>query len=412
MPELADIEHRKSALPDAMARSYGQGTRGIDPGDVFSDIGADASSHDAAPVTRTTVTPMATPTQPASQVPVTPTTSAPTQPDTAAPAQASEPAPSATPPDPTTETPTPPPGTAPVEEVEVEQSELDYLRSIATDAPDSLIAKMLSYRKGNSTLQSRIDKVKAIFGQDIITAIERGEVPELTGRLLTDLRDKTFESYVADFYASHELRDGAYVRTRALAPASDLLAEYATLALEKASLNMGAFMGPDEDFDANEAMTNRASASGKALAKFQAREREIEQRMAEIASLSQSTPPGGSQATPEAAAQAKQAAIDSLVTAHADLRDAQTFERFRTFVAQHQSEPLEIYYQAYSFATQRNARVQRLVVTELDTVRRNLESTGTPGKVAPDGIAAPGNIDPSQHDMIKADAAYFGDPIN
>lgn len=409
MPELRDIEHRNSALPDAMARSYGQGTRGIDPGDVFSDIGADpAASHDAAPVTRTTVTPMAAPPQPTATPSTQPTS---TQAEPPVPPQAPEP--DAAPATPATQEPSAPPlGTAPAEEVEVEQSELDYLRSIAQDAPDSLIAKMLSYRKGNSTLQSRIDKVKAIFGPDIVTAIERGEVPELTGRLLNDLRDATFERYVADFYASHELRDGAYVRTRALAPAPDLLAEYATLALEKASLNMGAFMGPDEDFDANDAMTNRASASGKALAKFQTREREIESRMAEIAALSQSTPTGDTQATPEAAAKAKQAAIDTLVTAHADLRDAQNFERFRTFVANHQAEPLEIYYQAYSFATQRNARVQRLVVTELDTVRRNLDATGTPGKVAANGAAAPGNIDPSQTDMIKADAAYFGDPLN
>lgn len=402
--EQAQVEKLHSALPDAEARAYGPGTRGIDPGSIFDDIGSDPSQSDAAPVTRTTVTPM-TPANSAKPQPtdqptapaVTPQADAAAAPAAAA-ATTTEPSPAQ-------------PGTAAVEEVEVEESELTYLREISATKPDALIAKMLSYRKGNSTLQSRIDKMKAIFGQDIVGAVERGEVPELTGRLLTDLRDETFEHYVADFYASHELKDGRYIRTRALAPAPDLLAEYAKLTLEKASLNMGAFLPDGEEFDATEAMTNRLSPSGQALSKMQLREREIDQRLGEITSLSgQST--SGTQIPPEETARVKQAAIDSLTGAHPELKDASQFDRFRTFVAEHQANPLEIYYQAYSSAQAKNARTQRLAVIELETVRKNMAAPGTPGGATPNGTHSLTGIDPTQADLVKADADYFGDPLN
>lgn len=401
--DQAQAERLHSALPDAEARAYGPGTRGVDPGSIFDDIGPDPSHPDTAPVTRTTVTPM-TPAPSATPQPTDPTlTPAVTPQSDAAAPEAAAPT--------TTETSVTPPGTATAEEVEVEESELTYLREIATSKPDALIAKMLSYRKGNSTLQSRIDKVKAVFGQDIIAAVERGEVPDITGRLLTDLRDETFEHYVADFYSSHELKDGRYVRTRALAPAPDLLAEYAKLTLEKASLNMGAFLPDGEEFDATEAMTNRLSPSGQALSKMQLREREIDQRLGEITSLSgQST--SGTQIPPEEVARAKQVAIDSLTSAHPELKDASQFDRFRTFVAEHQANPLEIYYQAYSSAQAKNARTQRLAVIELETVRKNLSAPGTPGGATPSGPHSPNGVDPTQADLVKADADYFGDPLN
>jgi len=379
-------------------------TSTIDPGSIFDDIAPDAS---ATPVTNAMTNPMQTPasTQAPAHTPAAESESAPaltiaTPSDTAA-------APT------TTETSTSQPGTAQPEEVEVEESELVYLRDVAKGEPDKLIAKMLSYRKGNSTLQSRIDKVKAILGADFIAAAERGEVPDLTGRLVADLADEAFQSHVADFYGSHELRDGRYVRTKSTAPAPDLLKEYSTLVLEKASLNVGAFMPDDEEFDATEAMTNRASASGKALAQFTTREREIDQRLDAIVSASTSSSAPNAAITPESAANAKAQAISRLTAAHAELRDPAHFDRFRTYVAEHQSDPLEIYFQAFSATQQKNARVQRLVVTELETIARNQQAAaaGTPGKAAGDGKPIPGNIDPTQAQQILADADYFGDTL-
>ena len=406
-----EITGLKSALPQSVAALYGNKTKGGDNSlyDVLTDGNGD-DDNAPAPATRQ---------QPQAQVSSTP-------PKVVPPTQ-----------DPQQQTPPPPVAAAdsieededttaasPIEStvtdhdidltpgmtIEVDNAEYEFLTGLEKD---DIITRMLAHRKGKTTLQSRLDKIKDIVGTDLVKALEEGEDVTPVKTLLHDLQDPALQSYIADFYTTHEKTDVGYKRVKGFIPTTDVFTTYTNLLTEKANLNVSQFLTEGDNFSADDALLNPHSPSGRALASYQSKQREIDTKLADLTKASTTTTP-----VPQQDPAAASRAWDSLRKRFPELVDKGKMTSFQSFVRDNINTPLEAFYSAFRAQESGTSKRRTLVLRELNTIDKNVQS-------APNNIngmvstgnnkkkdTVPGNVKPEDWERIKHDNDVFGDIVN
>jgi len=304
--------------------------------------------------------------------------------------------------------PTEPESTEGAEEVEIGEDEYSHL---AGQDKDYLIAFGAKHRKAASTMQSKFDKVRNVLGDDFIKSVEEGSVPREVGRLVKDLGSEAFQQHLAEFYSTHDIQDGKYVRTKNTVPTKDMMMKFADLVNERRSLNIRKFFKATDDEDrysADEAEWNPASASAQArqeLAKEQARlDKEIEEIYAQGSEATVST-----SSTPEEKARYAKQAMDDLSNKFPELKDQANQDKLRDYVAQAQHNLLETIYIAYKAQTAGNGRTRKLVLREISEIQKNKKSTEKPTSAQNSSKRWDAKYDKSQAKLMEEDDNYFGD---
>jgi len=296
-------------------------------------------------------------------------------------------------------------------EVEIDQKEYDYLKTL--DA-DQLIARMVSHRKGKSTLQSRVDKLKNAVGDDFFKAVEEGQDVRGASRLLTDLAYPEFQDHLKDFYDSHELRNGQWVRTKqATVPPPDVFSRFMELTTKQAELNPIQFMDKDSEFDANEALARPGSPSGRAYGKYESEKMKLQREIDTI--LQQSVEAGAPRPdkSKETAAVLKRN-WDDLVSHNKELQDQTKLQEFQTFVDTYRNRPLDAFFMAFQHANNGKAATIRLVMKEFDRVSANKSAPVTTSQKVQSAsskykIKVPNNIRREDVAAVIKDNEVFGD---
>jgi hypothetical protein len=297
-------------------------------------------------------------------------------------------------------------------EVEVDPKEYEFLKGLDTD---QLIARMVSHRKGKSTLQSRVDQLKNAVGDNFFKAVIEGQDVRGASRLLTDLAYPEFQDHLKEFYDSHELRNGQWVRIKQTpVPTPDVLTRYTELITRQAELNPVQFMDKDIDFDANEALARPGSPSGRAYSKYESEKMKLQR---EIDTILQQSAAVGAQKSPD---QAREAAVvlkrswDDLVSKNKELQDQTKLTEFQTFVDTYRQRPLEAFFMAFQHANNGKAATIRLVMKEFDRVSANKSApVSTSQKVQSASskykIKIPNNIRREDVSAVIKDHEVFGD---
>lgn len=297
-------------------------------------------------------------------------------------------------------------------EVEIEQKEYDYLKTL--DA-DQLIARMVSHRKGKSTLQSRVDKIKNVVGDSFWKAVEDGQDLRGASRLLSDLSHPEFQSHIKDFYDSHELRGDTYIRTKqASTPPLDVLSKYTELITKQAELNPVQYMDKDAEFDANEALSRPGSPSGRAYAKYESEKMKLQREIDTIMQQSAEVGAPKPDQVREAAA-VLQRQWQDLVSHNKELQDQTKLSDFQRFVDDYRNKPLEAFWLAFRQASNGKANTIRLVMRELANVSANKSAPVSTSQKVQSGVSSkhkikvPANIRREDVAGVIKDHEYFGD---
>jgi hypothetical protein len=292
-------------------------------------------------------------------------------------------------------------------EVEIEQKEYDYLKTLDND---QLIARMVSHRKGKATVQSRLDKLKNVVGESFIQAVDAGQDLRGASRLLSDLAHPEFQDHLTEFYASHELKNGKYVRTKESAPpAPSVLARYTELLTKQAELNPMQYMDKDTDFDANEALARPASPSGRAWSKYEGEKLKIQREIDAILQQSAEVGTPSPDKTREAAE-----VLHTQWQKNKELQDQDKVTAFKQFVEEYRNRPLEAFLLAFRQANNGKANTIRLVMKELDRVSANKSAPVTTSQKVQSGnskhkIKIPNNIRREDIAAVIKDNEVFGD---
>jgi hypothetical protein len=303
----------------------------------------------------------------------------------------------------------------PVDEVEVSEEEYQYLKKRATETPDDFIAKYISQRKTAGTLQSQRDKLLNAVGKQFAELVYDGQVKPEMQRLFSDLQHPEMQEHLSEFYQSHELKDGKYIRTVAKTPPAAVLSKFVELSTEKATLSARKFMpdGQSEDFDANEALSEPGSVSGRAYAQFMKRSNEID---TEINKIINEASAQTNAAAPNMEEQRRmgQKALEQLSSAHPELKNTDTMTAFTQYVQQNSNNLLEVFHKAFRADSVGKTAVRKLVVREIDAIASNRQSAKTTPdvKALSKGDAVPAHlrdVDPKYREAVAKDADYFGD---
>jgi hypothetical protein len=296
-------------------------------------------------------------------------------------------------------------------EVEIDQKEYDFLKTLE---PDQLIARMVSHRKGKSTLQSRVDKLKNAVGDDFFKAVEDGQDVRGASRLLTDLAHPEFQDHLKEFYDSHELRNGQWIRTKqASAPPPDVLSRYTDLISKQAELNPIQFMDKDSEFDANEALARPGSPSGRAYSKYESEKMKLQREIDTILQQSAAVGAPKPEQAREAAAVLKRS-WDDLVVHNKELQEQTKLTEFQSFVDTYRNRPLEAFFMAFQHANNGKAATIRLVMKEFDRVSANKSAPVTTQQKVQSAaskykIKVPNNIKREDVAAVIRDNEVFGD---
>lgn len=295
--------------------------------------------------------------------------------------------------------------------VDIDEDEYKYLSELDKDG---VIAFGVKHRKGNATLQRKYNQIQNVVGKTIISAIEENQDISGVSRLLQDLPDEAFQTHLTSFYESHERRGDKYVKVKdtSSVPAPDILKQYTELIQKRASLNILDFMDKDEEFNSNEAFTNPASPSGRALAKQNSELAKIEMELKTIEEKSVNgngaqTPPAQNQ---EEVRKQNQRMWGEFTEAHSDLKQQDRLDEFQRFVAENQSKPLEVFYRAFQTNQTATKKLRRLVFKETSSIANNKQRGATqPVKAVQPQLKTDPNVDQNEAQLIKADQDYFGD---
>ena len=169
----------------------------------------------------------------------------------------------------------------------------------------------------------------------------------------------------------------------------------------------------DEQFDANEALTRPASASGQAYSKFLRRSNEIDTELNRIIeSASEAQAPSTDNL--ERQRELGQRALDTLTAAHTDLKESAVMDEFRAYVQANSNNLLEVLYQSFRAGRSTRTAVRKLLVREMDTIAANRQGAATQPSVksvstGEDTPAYLRDVDPKVREAVAKDANYFGD---
>ncbi|MCK5015590.1 MAG: hypothetical protein KAS32_00845, partial [Candidatus Peribacteraceae bacterium] len=283
------------------------------------------------------------------------------------------------------------------EVIEVEPSEYEHLSGLDDD---SKIAFGIKHRKSAATMQSKLDKVQSVVGKDFIDATMKGDMPKEVGIIINNLADQAFQDHIADFYNTHEQRDGAYVRTVSPTPHADVLKKYSELQMSKATLSALNYMPEGEDWSRDDADLRPGSPSAIAITKFEAEKNRIETELKEIREAAVAVPDSNTQDQSGAG----QLQLESLVEKYPELKDDTAQTAFKEFIEINRPNALDVFYTAFKAKGAVKKKTKRLILRELDTISNNKGKTTKPAK-------AKAQKESKKYDDpgIASDAEFFGD---
>jgi len=291
------------------------------------------------------------------------------------------------------------------EVVEIDEDEYQYLTNLPYD---DLIAHYTKHKKMRAASDSRLAKVEKIVTKDFVDAATKGEIPPELNRVFKDLSDESFQRHLGEFYETHRHNGDGWERIdNGQAVNMDILEEHTKLLTEKSRLSVDEYLPEGADFDYNEAVRAPSSVSGQALEKMNNRKAEIESRLSEIRNAAAKTQPNIDSA---AQAEATRKHFEAFMDQKEDLKDSRKRDAFRNYVQDHLNNAIEVYYTAWNNQAQKQDTTRKLVLREINTVKKNAKAPAEPSKARTSNGKTPGaNYNKSQKELIEADNSYFGD---
>jgi len=270
---------------------------------------------------------------------------------------------------------------------EVEGEETDELALQITDrehkkltalSKDDLIAKIVDSRQRQAVEQSKKDILINGIGTDFANEIFAGKIGHVAKRLLADLKDETFQQHVVEFYDSHNIKDGRYVRTKDVVPSIGILQNYQNLLLESQQIDPQSFMPKDEQFDSNESYS-RGSNSYIAREKYEMKKIEIQNKITDILNTSEKQS-NEEQKLVTASAKRAEDEFGKLKLRFKSLQNPKTEDDFKTWLAEARNEPITSFWFAYLYNKQRNGKLKILDQNETRAIKKGGKKLKISGK--------------------------------
>ena len=270
------------------------------------------------------------------------------------------------------------------EDEEDESDELDLQiterehKKLTTLSKDELITKIVYSRQKQAAEQSKKDILINGIGADFANEIFAGKIGHVAKRLLVDLKDETFQKYIVDFYDSHNIKEGRYIRTKDAVPSIGVLQNYQQLLFESQQVDPQSFMPKDEQFDSNDSYV-RGTNSYMAREKYEMKRTELQGKITDILNTSEKQSNDEQKLVIDSAKRAEDE-FGKLKLRFKSLQNPKTEDDFKAWLTGARNEPITSFWFAYLYNKQRNGKLAILNQNETRAIKKGGKKLKISGK--------------------------------
>jgi len=246
-------------------------------------------------------------------------------------------------------------------------SDREY-KGLLKQSKEEIVARLEKEISIQRDFQTKSDQLMAAIGNDFANEIFAGKVGTVAKRLLTDLKDESFQSHIMEFYDHYKPGTNGYVKVKDMPPSIGVLEKYQKLISDSQSISPQKFMSEGTQFDGSEAFVY-GTESYIAREKYENEKTRINSEIKDILDNSQRQTEDEQRIVTESAKRAE-TEFNELKTRYKSLQSPKTEQDFKSFLAEARDKPIESFWQAYLYIKTRKAKKTNLDQNERRAIKR------------------------------------------